>query len=152
MADFGEICPLFSTGVFNEVVFPNIKMTAITASGNALLGLLTCASATRPECWTFGRTVVVTGAYLRIRNTAAIDATTVVRLMHHTTMLAAGTEFATCYSPTALNGSIETATWRAFNTFTNTTFTSSEVLGITMLTGTASGGGTYDVMVRYKEK
>lgn len=152
MSDFGELCPLFSMGVFNEVLFPNIQMTNVTVCGNALLGTLTCASATRPGCWTFGRTVVVTGAFLRIRNTAAIDVTTVVRIMHHTTQLAAGIEFATCASPTALAGSIETALYRSFKTFTNTTFTSSEVLGITMLTGTASGAGTYDVIVRYKEK
>jgi len=47
---------------------------------------------------------------------------------------------------------VEVYSWIPFNTVTNTTFTSDEILGFTVLTGTASGGGTFDLIVRYKEK
>ena len=151
MSDFGELCPLFNTGVFNEVTFPNIAMTGVTATGNALLGTLTCGSATRTAVWTFGRTVVVTGGFVRNRVKPTIASTVVLRLMHHTTMLAAGTEFATLAVSISVDDS-EIYTWVPFNDVTARTFTSSEVLGFTVLTGTASGGGTYDLIVRYKEK
>ncbi len=151
MSDFGELCPLFNTGVFNELSFPNISLTGVTGCGNALLGTLTCASATRPGCFTFGRTVVVTGGFARTRVKPTIDSTVVLRLMHFTTILAAGTEFATLAISTTASGA-EIYTWVPFDDVTSKTFTSSEVLGFTVLTGTASGGGTYDLIVRYKEK
>jgi len=151
MSDFGELCPLFNTGVFNEVTFPNIAMTGITATGNALLGTITCGSATRTAIWTFGRTVVVTGGFVRNRVKPTIASTVVLRLMHHTTMLAVGTEFATLAVSISVDDS-EIYTWVPFNDVTAKTFTSAEVLGFTVLTGTASGGGTYDLIVRYKEK
>ncbi|GAG53237.1 unnamed protein product, partial [marine sediment metagenome] len=65
MSDFSELCPLFETGVFHEVTFPNIDMTGITAVGNGLIGSLTVGVATASGNWTFGRTVVVTGAFCR---------------------------------------------------------------------------------------
>lgn len=152
MSDFGELCPLFTIGVFNEVTFPNIKLTNITACGNALVGTLTCASATRTAVWTFGRTVVVTGGFVKCRLQTSVDSTVVLRLMHHATLLAAGTEFATlAFSTTA--SAVETGyTWVPFNTVTAKTFTSDEVLGFGVLTGTATNGGTFDLIVRYKEK
>ncbi len=152
MSDFGELCPLFNTGVFNEVTFPDIKMTNVTACGNALIGTLTCASATRTAVWTFGRTVVVTGGFLRQRASVAIANTAVARLMHHTTMLAAGTEFATLAIQNTSSGFELGYTWMPFTTVTDKTFTSSEVLGFTMLTGTNASGGTFDLIVRYREK
>jgi len=151
MSDFGELCPLFNTGVFNDVTFPNIQMTGGTGCGNALLGTLTAGSATRTAIWTFGRTVVVTGGFIKTRVKPTIASTVVLRLMHHTSMLAAGTEFATCEISTTASG-VELYTWIPFNTVTAKTFTSSEVLGFTVLTGTASGGGTFDLIVRYKDK
>ena len=149
MADFSELCPLFNVGVFNEVTFPELKMTAVTACGNALLGTLTCASATRPACWTFGRTVVVTGGF--VRNRVKPGDAAIARLMHHTTQLAAGTEFATLIVSVSI-GDSEIYSWIPFNTVTAKTFTSSEVLGFTVATGQASQGGTFDLIVRYKDK
>jgi hypothetical protein len=68
MSDFSELCPLFNTGVFTEVTFPNIAMSQITASGNGLLGSLTCGAATRTAVWTFGRTVLINNAFVRVRS------------------------------------------------------------------------------------
>lgn len=148
MSDFGELCPLFTTGVFNEITFPNIPMTAVTTCGNALVGTLTF---TKVGNFTFGRTVVVTGGFVRNQTKPTIASTVVLRLVHFTSQLAAGTDFATLAVSITASG-VEVYSWIPFNTVTETTFTSNEILGFTVLTGTASGGGTYDLMIRYKEK
>jgi len=149
MSDFSELCPLFNTGVFNEITFPSIAMTGITASGNALLGSLTCGSATRTAIWTFGRTVVVTDAFIRRRFGGTVEGAGVIQLMHHVTMLAAGTEFATHVASVTVSG-IEYATWVPM-VVTDKTFTSNEVLGFTSMTGTALSAGLFDLILRYKE-
>lgn len=147
MSDFSEICPLFSTGVFNEVAFPNIAMTHITACGNALVGTLTF---TKVGNFTFGRTVVVTGAFVRARVKPTLDQN--LKLMHFTDQLAAGTEIATLAASITASGA-EVYSWVPMTMGTGVgTFTSNEVLGFTVGTGTESGGGTFDLIVRYKEK
>jgi len=147
MSDFSELCPLFDTGVFQEITFPDIRMTGVTACGNVFLGTLTAAAATKPGIFTFGRTVIVTDAFIKTRTkpTAAMN----LKLYHFTSQLAAGTEIGTlAVSITA--STVEIYTWVPM-TVTDATFTSSEVLGLTMGTGTASGAGTYDLILRYKE-
>lgn len=146
MSDFGELCPLFNTGVFNEVTFPNISMTTITACGNALLGSVT---ATHLNAFTFGRTVVVTGAF--VRKLQNVKGTTVVRLLHHTSQLAGGTEFATYAFSITITGE-SALTWIPMSVAAEKTFTSDEILGFTVATGSAASGGVFDLMVRYKEK
>jgi hypothetical protein len=138
---------LFNTGVFNEVTFHNFALTNITASGNALLGTQTIGAATR-TVWTFGRTVIVTEAFLRKRSLVG-DANT-AQLVHHTSQLAAGTVFATLEVTVSMSTQ-ERYTWANMNV-TAKTFTSSEVLGFSFPTGTAASGGSYDLIVRYKEK
>ena len=149
MSDFSELCPLFNTGVFNEITFPSIAMTKITASGNALLGSLTCGSATRTAIWTFGRTVVVTDAFIRRRYGGTVEGAGVIQLMHHTTMLAAGSVFGTHTASVTVSG-IEYATWVPM-AVSDKTFTSNEVLGFTSLTGSALSAGLFDLILRYKE-
>lgn len=145
MADFGELCPLFNTGVFNEITFPNISMTAITACGNALLGSVTEA---KQSAFTFGRTVLITGAFVRkIQN---VKGTTVVRLIHNTSQLAAGTEFGTyAFSITVVGENAKA--WMSM-VVTEKTFTSDEILGFTVATGSAASGGVFDLILRYKDK
>lgn len=149
MSDFSELCPLFNTGVFQEITFPDIRMTAVTACGNVFLGTLTAGSTTKPGIFTFGRTVVVTDAFIKTRTKPTIASTVLLRLMHFTSQLAAGTEIGSlAISITA--STVEIYTWVPM-TVTDATFTSNEVLGLAPLTGTASGGGTYDLILRYKE-
>jgi len=121
-------------------------MTNITACGNALDNTFTASSI---GDFTFGRTVVVTGCYVRkIVNPTYGQS---LELQHKTSRLAAGTTFGTTVVSITLTGMGVNQTWVAM-TVTDATFTSSEVLGLTVGTSTASGGGTYDIMVRYKEK
>ena len=146
MSDFSELCPLFNTGVFSEITFPGIAMTNITACGNALDHTLTASSLSD---FTFGRTVIVTGCYVRKVVNPTLGQS--LALQHKTSRLAAGTTFGTIVVSITLTGMAVGQTWVAM-TVTDTTFTSSEVLGLTVGTSTASGAGTYDIMVRYKEK
>jgi len=145
MADFGELCPLFNTGVFKEVTFPYIPMSAVTACGNAFLGTLTFSKA---GYFTFGRTVVVTDAYVR-RVGATVEGAMILQLKHHTSETAAGTTFGTFTVSTTGSG-MDALTWAKFAT-TSKTFTSNELLGLSPLTGSAASAGVYDIMLRYKE-
>lgn len=146
MSDFGELCPLFNTGVFSEITFPGIAMTNITACGNALDNTFTASSIGN---FNFGRTVIVTGAY--VRKTVNPTAAQSLALQHKTSRLAAGITFGTIVVDITVTGMAVNQTWVGM-TVTEATFTSSEVLGLTVGTSTASGAGTYDLMIRYKEK
>jgi hypothetical protein len=150
MSDFSELCPLFETGVFHEVTFPNIDMTGITGCGNALMGSLTVGQPTASAMWTFGRTVIVTGGFVRTKVKPTINATVNMHLHHHTSQLAVGTVMMTLDISTTVDG-CEIYSWAPMNSVLAKTFTSNEILGFTCLTGTASGAGTYDLIVRYKE-
>ena len=146
MSDFSELCPLFETGVFKEITFPNIAMTDITLCGNALLGTLTFS---KVGIFTFGRTVVVTDAFIRARG-AVVKGETIVRLEHKTSELAAGSVFGTFTASTTSLGR-DVYTWAPM-AVSNKTFTSNETLGITVSDGTNASGGVFDFILRYKEK
>lgn len=146
MSDFSELCPLFTTGVLKEVTFPYISMTGVTACGNAFLGTLTFSKA---GYFTFGRTVVVTEAYVK-RCGATLEGALILQLKHHTSETAAGSVFGTFTVSTTGSG-MSRMTWAKF-AVSEKTFTSSEILGLSPLTGTAASAGVYDIMLRYKEK
>ncbi|GAG53234.1 unnamed protein product [marine sediment metagenome] len=145
MSDFGELCPLFETGVFKEVLFPNVSLTDIDASVNALMG--TIAASHSGRFFTFGRTVVVTGGFVRRNETSE---TQIVNLLHFTSVLADPTALASL-SIAATGDGIDTHLWMPLEAASKT-FTSDEVLGFSIATGTAISAGVWDVMVRFKEK
>lgn len=151
MSDFGELCPLFSTGVFKEVLFPQLEMTTLTGTasvyGNALAGTLTF---TKEGYFTFGRTVVVTGAFVRRIVTSDSGGIQKLVLLHAASGMASLVVIGTVGISVTADG-INAMTWIPM-TVTEKTFTSSEVLGFCMMTGTILSAGTYDLMVRYKEK
>ena len=148
MSDFSELCPIFNTGVFHELIFPNIKMTDISASGNALLGS-TAQEASSQGDYTFGRTVVVTDAWVRKVTTPGTKETITLRI--HGTKNASGTAFGTLVMSKTVTGYAETHGYFALNV-TDQTFTSAAVLGLAYGTATAATGGVFDLMIRYKEK
>lgn len=147
MADFGELCPLFNTGVFNEITFPEIDLKAITLSGNALYGSL-FPSTSMEGCFTFGRTVVITGAFARRTTMNSVQIN--LYLKHFTSVSAAGTVFGTATITTNV-ALLDKHAYMAF-TVTEKTFTSTDVLGLAPSLGAAASVGTYDLIVRYKEK
>jgi hypothetical protein len=148
MSDFSELCPLFETGVFSEITFPAVDMNDITLSGNALYGSL-FPSTTMDGVFTFGRTVVVTGGFAR-RYTDLQSVTVNLRLVHFTSQAAAGTVFGSCTMLMTLSLQDYYA-WTPF-TVTDKTFTSDEILGISPSLGAAGSMGSYDFIIRYKEK
>jgi hypothetical protein len=145
MSDFGELCPLFETGVFKEVLFPNVGMTDIDASVNALMGTIVASHSGR--FFTFGRTVVVTGGFLRRNETSEAI---ILNLLHFASVLADPVAIATLSMTTTGDG-VDTHLWQPMAAAAKT-FTSDEVLGFSCRTGTSISAGVYDVMVRYKEK
>jgi hypothetical protein len=148
MSDFGELCPLFNTGVFNEITFPNIDMNNITLSGNALYGSL-FPSITMAGYFTFGRTVVVTGAFAR-RPGVSVTLTVNLYLKHYTSVAAAGTVFGS--GTMLMTYSIQDSyAWVPF-TVSSMTFTSTDILGLSPSAAAVSGVGNYDLIVRYRDK
>jgi hypothetical protein len=150
MADFGEICPLFNTGVFNEITFPNIDMRNITLSGNALYGSL-FPSITMAGYFTFGRTVVITDAYVKRTDGASVTISVNLYLKHFSSVAVAGTVFASA-SVTSLLSVMDSYTFYPFTFSTSQTFTSTDILGIAPSLGAVSGVGSFDLIVRYRDK
>ena len=145
MSDFSELCPLFNTGVYRELMFPNIALSLITVCGNALVGTLTASAS---GDFSFGRTVVVTAAWLR--KTATPSSQVVVHLRHHSSRLAAGTIFATLTVSVTATGMEVGYGYVPMNVSTETTFTSAAILGLGVAAG--SDSTKVDLLIRYKEK
>ena len=149
MADFGELCPIFNTGVYNEITFPAIDMNAITTSGNALYGSLG-SSITMAGYFTFGRTVVVTGAFARRTSANSTVVNLYLRHIAAGTFTTIGTIFASgTFTPTI--SILDNYAYMPF-TVTSMTFASSDILALAPSLGAAGSMGTYDLIVRYREK
>jgi hypothetical protein len=153
MSDFSELCPLFNTGVFNEITFPHIGMSGISASGNALYGSL-WPSITMAGYFTFGRTVVITDAF--VRRYSLNEASQFLYLRRHTGAVSAvsgvaGTIFGTC-TVTPTISILDNYAWLQFGNVTSMTFTSTDILGIAPATGTATSAGGFDLIIRYRER
>lgn len=138
MSDFSDLCPLFNTGVYGEVVFPYISLST-NSSTEGIGGYI------------FGRSVIVTAAYVQKHTTIAssTDAFT-IKLARAATYDASLTVFASYLIS-------NTVTTQAVGellamTVTAQTFTATDVLLIT--TSTAPGATTahQSVYVRFKEK
>jgi hypothetical protein len=152
MSDFSELCPLFETGVFKEILFPRLVMTLTAQACNALEGSCTAGALATKENFTFGRTVVITNAYIRKWTANAVTCT--IHLDHRSTAGATPTIFGTAtifMTATAVSAINPKHTWQVV-TVDAKTFTSSEVLGVCIGGGTTSSGGEYDLLIRYKEK
>lgn len=150
MSDFSELCPLFETGVFSEVCFPGpINLSSVGTLKDLLLGTAWVSNAN--GAFTFGRTVVVTDAYLARLATNTVE--TNIHLRHKTsaTFALSGTIFATCTLP--LSGSAhQPGFYKAFTSFTGKTFASSDVLAMVQLSSAIDSGQLGALIIRYKEK
>jgi hypothetical protein len=147
MSDFSELCPLFNTGVFSEITFPYVRLSVATNCGNYLFASA-AAAASGSGYFTFGRTVVITDAWLRKQVLA--ESYAAVLLKHHTSINAVGTEFASLTVSVSITGQTPYYAWIPMNV-TDTTFTATDILGLCTFSVTTSGG-VVDLMIRYKEK
>lgn len=149
MTDFSELCPIFNTGVFNEVVFPNVAMTDVSACANALFATYD-AMASALGSWSFGRTVIVTAAWLK--KAQDVEDEEIIYLKHFSSKNATGTNFGTLTVDATVTGMPVGHAYVPMNISTAMTFTSAAVLGLCPATVTAGSGGVFDLVVRYKEK
>lgn len=151
MSDFSELCPLFNTGVFGEVVFPGpMSLSSVGTLKDLLHGTVFLSGDN--GAFSFGRTVIVTEAFLA-RQATNTDAEIAIHLHHKTsaTLANAGTIFASCTLP--VSGSAhQLGFWKAFTTFTGKTFASSDVLAMIAVSGAQDTGLLAGLIVRYKEK
>jgi hypothetical protein len=150
MSDFSELCPIFNTGVYSEITFPDIDMRNITLSGNALYGSL-FPSITMQGYFTFGRTVVVTEAFARRRDGSSATMQVNLYLKHYSSVAVAGTVFATA-SINSLVSILDPYAYYPFTFSVSQTFTSTDILGLAPSLGALSGTGSYDLIVRYRDK
>jgi len=147
MSDFGELCPLFNTGVFSEITFPNVRMSDVSSCANALFATY-AAMASGSGYFTFGRTVVVSGAWLR--KVVAGDGAMIFNLNHHSSINSVGTSFGSLTVSVSVTGMGVLCGYVPM-TVTGMTFTSAEILGLSPATVTVSGTAV-DLIIRYKEK
>jgi hypothetical protein len=148
-SDFGQLCPLFESGVFNEVLFPDVHMTDISICANALIGTLEGLPSQLGD-WTFDRTVIVTEAW--VRKVSNVASTEQLNLMHHTSMSAAGTVIGTIQLSATITGQPIGAGYIPFTIPAAFTFASSDVLGLVASEMENADAGYIDLLVRYKEK
>jgi len=151
MSDFGELCPLFNTGMFHEIVFPGpIALTDVGTLQDLLAGTANQSGGALASGFMFGRTVIVTEAF--IQNYETTDVETSIYLKHKTsgTQACAGTIIGTCTLP--VSGSAHgLGMWKPMVSFVGKTFTSNEVLALVKVS-TNDDSGSIGLMVRYKDK
>lgn len=147
MSDFSELCPLFNTGVFNEITFPYMAMSTVSKSANLLAG--TNEALTYSGNFNFGRTVIITEAWVQ-QYTANVSIEADLLLLHRLTEMSTGTIFASCTIPISVSQAELWYSWKPFIAFTGKTFTSSDILALQVASQISSGA--IALMIRYKEK
>jgi len=148
MSDFGELCPLFNVGLFREICFPYVKMSDATGVTDNFLFASTDAKASGSGYFTFGRTVVITKAY--VRKQVLGDSAPLIILQHHTSINATGTEFASLSITVSVTGQTPYYAWLPMNV-TSMTFTATDILGMAAASAVVSAG-IFDLIVRYRDK
>jgi hypothetical protein len=159
MADFGELCPLFTTGIFHEVVFPPpMHLTSLGTGINLLFGSANASNGgNNSSAFTFGRTVVITEAFI-IRELTNKTTETDVWLFHKmSATLANNVASATCISTCTLpvsGSSFQPPGLKPFVAFHGKTFMSNDVLALVMASVNTANmeTGSIGLMVRYKDK
>lgn len=137
MSDFSALCPLFNTGVYSEVTFPGIVAGAISTTTSLGPGI------------PFGRSVIVTAAYVRLRTDISSTVTFTAKLAKAASWAATRTVFASC----KISATSTAYTVRRYKAMTVTakTFSATDVLHI-VGSKNETNMKSIDVVVRYKEK
>ena len=147
MSDFSSLCPLFNTGVYNEMTIPYVHFTGVSITANAIAGVKTRAA--NPGSLKFQRTVVVTKIFCAKNGTPGTAAVyTAVRLA--STGTAAMTAFASITVSTTSTVYCVNK-YKAMTQASNQTFLAADVLGFTLKTA-KTDPGIASFIVRYKEK
>jgi len=149
MSDFGQLCPLFNTGVYNELYLGRISTTLyVTSSMNFLNGpgdLDTAAMS-----FNLGRTVVVTNFWVR-RKVTTVDDTIQFYVGRQSDT---GTAIASLFGTLELLSNITAypdlnGHWQPADTIASFTLNTADYL---FFGCTGDGESTLDLMVQYREK
>ncbi len=155
MSDFGELCPLFNTGVYNELYLGTFTTSVWYHSTTLTLNFLSNPSLppTAPASFRFGRTVVVTGWWTRKKvannNSAIVD---LVIGRRTATGTAAASVFGTATFSVGITAFPDIVhNWRPGYMTTSMTLASADVLNISNSVG-EDDGPTVDMILQYREK
>ena len=147
MSDFSSLCPLFNSGVYNELTIPYIAFTGCSTTNNVLAGVYTRAA--NPGSLKFQRSVIVTKVFCAKVGTPATAAIyAAVRMA--TTGTAAMTAFASITMSTT-STVYKVNHFKAMTQAANQTFLAADVLGFTLVTA-KTDPGIASFIVRYKDK
>lgn len=149
MSDFSELCPLFNTGVYNELTVPGITFNACSTTNNALGGILTRAAC--PCSFKFSRSVIVTKVFC-VKESAPATTAIVLAMRMATT----GTAAMTCFASLSVTTTSAASAGilykpRPMTQASNQTFLAADALGFSLKTNKADAG-EYSFILRYKEK
>ena len=149
MSDFSEMCPLFGTGVYNELHIGRISTTLYTAATmNFLNG--PCDLDTAPCSFSLGRTVVVTNMWVRRLTTCASETTSIFIGRQSDTGTAPATIFGTLTLASAVTAFPDIrGHWNPVTTISSFTVNSDDYLFVGC---SGVGETTVDILVQYREK
>jgi len=150
MSDFSELCPLFETGVYNELYLGQLTGTIYTSATYNFLGPVGAPTA-MPSSFRLGRTVVLTEVYVR-RNADLAAPTVRLKVGRRT---ASGTATQSFFGTLTFLSNIVTfpdiqRAWQAMGP-TSFTLNTADVLDISIDLGT-DATGLYDIIIQYREK
>ena len=141
MSDFSDLCPLFNTGVYNEIMAPSMTLTSISTTNHLF------------RFPPFGRSVIVTDFYANKLTTFAATCTAIKLILKRgaTAGTAAGSK--TAFASVTLSATVTTQTKGEFltGTCTDTTFSATQILSI-HTSKKEAGAKTSHAIIRYKEK
>lgn len=144
MAAFSELCPLFNTGQYSEIMFPG-AISCVSKSTTTVIESLPA----------FSRSVIVTHAYVKKLTTLGATATALklalCRCATWANHLYASTR--TVFATINLSKTVTAQPIKKFLPFTVTakTFSATQILHLKCYKKEAVGR-TVNVMIRYKEK
>jgi hypothetical protein len=155
MSDFGELCPLFNTGVYNELYLGRFATSVYFHSTTLTLNLLSSASLppTAPSSLRLGRTVVVTGWWTRKKIANNNSATVNVTIGRRT---GSGTAAASLFGTATFSVGITAFpdivnAWRAGYMTACMTLHTADCLNFSNSIG-EDDGPTLDIIIQYREK
>lgn len=137
MSNFSDLCPLFNTGVYSELTLPSVIVKSISTTTKIGPGV------------PFGRSVIVTHAYVRRQTDISTTVTYTAKLAKAASWSATQTVFASC-KISATTTTYPVGRYKAM-TVTAKTFSATDVLHIANSKNEANMT-TVDFIIRYKEK
>ncbi len=153
MSDFSELCPLFETGVYNELYLGSMTASAYNVGTYNFLAS-PGDPATAPATMNFGRTVVITQLWAKRAATATAYTATLCILLGRRTGSGTATisDFGTiCISMSTALSTRLPKTWMVMNP-TSFTLNSADFLNISLASDETDSGEGIQFIVQYREK